>query len=117
MDIIRPSKNLKQMSVIERKEHLKKLNTERVKKHYRKKKMEQLKKNEPKITIQKINLDENDNGDEEFLIELIENVTFDDTKDDNERLELIDYLEDELGIKDKLIDNDSDSDSDSDSDY
>jgi hypothetical protein len=110
MDIIRPSKNLKQMSDIERKEHLKKLNTERVKKHYRKKKMEQLKKNEPKITIQKINLDDDDIDNEELLIDLLENVTFDGTKDDNERLELIDYLEDELGIENKLNDSDSDSD-------
>ena len=112
MDIIRPSKNLKQMSDIERKEHLKKLNNERVKKHYRKKKMEQLKKNEPKITIQKINLDDDDIDNEEFLIYLLENVKFDNSKEDNENLELIDYLEDELGIEDKLNDSDSDSDSD-----
>ena len=112
------------MNEIERKEHLKKLNNERVKKHYRKKKMEQLKKNStPKITIQKVNLDDDDIRDEELLIYLYENVKFDNSKDDKEVVESINILEDQLGLKDKLNTFDSDSDSDidseidSDSDY
>jgi hypothetical protein len=121
MDIIRVHKSNKNMTETERKAHIRHLANERQKKLYRKKKMEQLKKNEPKITIQKINLDDNDNDidNQELLIDLLENVTFDNSKDDKERLELIDYLEDELGIEDKLNDSDSDnnSDSDSDSDY
>ena len=112
MDIIRVHKSNKNMTETERKAHIRHLANERQKKLYRKKKMEQLKKDTPKITIQKINLDDDDIDNEELLIDLLEKVKFDNSKDDNDNLELIDYLEDELGIEDKLINSDSDSDSD-----
>jgi len=127
MDIIRVYKSNKNMTETERKEHIRHLANERQKKLYRKKKMEQIKLKQqqaPKITIQKINLDEEDKeeiGDEEFLVYLLENVKFDNSKEDNENLELIDILEDKLGIDEdeKLnaydIDN-SDSSYSSDSD-
>jgi 3-phosphoglycerate kinase len=127
MDIIRPYKSNKNMTETERIEHLKQLNRARRNKAYRKKKMEQHKlkqQEEPKITIKKIDwcnncIDEEDKEDkeeieeEELLVYLLENVKFDNSKEDNENLELIDYLEDELGIEDKLINIDSDSDYDS----
>jgi|DEB0MinimDraft_6_1074348.scaffolds.fasta_scaffold168352_2 hypothetical protein len=119
MDIIRPSKNLKKMSDTERIEHLKKLNTERVKKYYRKKKMEQLKIKQqeiPKFTLQKVNLDEDINSDEEdtkTLTELYEYIA--EEPNNKEILEVIDIFEDKLGIEDKL--NACDSSSDYLSDY
>ena len=119
MDIIRPSKNLKKMSDTERIEHLKKLNTERVKKYYKKKKMEQLKIKQqeiPKFTLQKVNLDEDINSDEEdtkTLTELYEYIA--EEPNNKEILEVIDIFEDKLGIEDKL--NACDSSSDYLSDY
>ena len=119
MDIIRPSKNLKKMSDTERIEHLKKLNSERVKKYYRKKKMEQLKIKQqeiPKFTLQKVNLDEDINSDEEdtkTLTELYEYIA--EEPNNKEILEVIDIFEDKLGIEDKL--NACDSSSDYLSDY
>lgn len=119
MDIIRPSKNLKKMSDTERIEHLKKLNTERVKKYYRKKKMEQLKIKQqeiPKFTLQKVNLDEDIDSDEEdtkTLTELYEYIA--EEPNNKEILEVIDIFEDKLGIEDKL--NACDSSSDYLSDY
>lgn len=128
MDIIRVYKSNKNMTEMERKAHIRHLANERQKKHYRKKKMEQLKLKQqeaPKITIQKVNLDDNDDNidDEELLIDLLENIKFDNSKEDNENLEIIDFLEDKLGIEEdeKLnafnSDSDNDTDSDSDSDY
>ena len=128
MDIIRPYKSNKNMTETERIEHLKQLNRARRNRAYRKKKMEQLKvkqQQSPKITIQKINLDEDEDkvdkediGDEEFLVYLLENVKFDNSKEDNENLELIDILEDKLGIDEdeKLNAYGSDSSYSSDSD-
>jgi len=104
MDIIRPYKSNKNMTETERIEHLKQLNRARRNRAYRKKKMEQLKLKQqqaPKFTIQKINLDEEDKediGDEELLVYLLENVKFDNSKEDNDNLELIDILEDKLEI-------------------
>lgn len=65
MDIIRPYKSNKNMTEIERIEHLKQLNRARRNRAYRKKKMEQLKnkqQQEPKITIKKVNLDEEEDA-------------------------------------------------------
>jgi len=107
------------MSDTERIEHLKKLNTERVKKYYRKKKMEQLKIKQqeiPKFTLQKVNLDEDINSDEEdtkTLTELYEYIA--EEPNNKEILEVIDIFEDKLGIEDKL--NACDSSSDYLSDY
>jgi hypothetical protein len=129
MDIIRPYKSNKNMTETERIEHLKQLNRARRNRAYRKKKMEQLKikqQQEPKITIKKIDwcnncIEEEDtdsDDDEELLIYLLENVKFDNSKEDNEKLELIDYLEDKLNFDEdeKLnayvssVSSDSDSD-------
>ncbi len=112
MDIIRVYKSNKNMTETERKAHIRHLANERQKKLYRKKKMEQLKKNEPKITIQKINLDDDDIDNEELLIDLLENVKFDNSKDDNDNLEIIDYLADELGLDEDEKLNTFNSDSD-----
>jgi hypothetical protein len=103
MDIIRPYKSNKNMTETERIEHLKQLNRARRNRAYRKKKMEQLKlkqQQEPKITIKKIDwcnncIEEEDtdsDDDEELLIYLLENVKFDNSKEDNEILELIDIF-------------------------
>ncbi len=126
MDIIRVYKSNKNMTKAEQKEHIKRLANERQKRFYRKKKMEQMKKNEVKIFTEKINLDDNNDDyetdsnieDNEYLIELLENVKFDNSEDDNEKLEAINILEDKLGVEkyDKLISVDIDIDSDSDSD-
>jgi len=112
MDIIRPYKSNKNMTETERIEHLKQLNRARRNRAYRKKKMEQLKnkqQQEPKITIKKIDwcnncIEEEDKEDkeeiedEEFLVYLLHNVKFDNSKEDNELLEAIDILEDKLNI-------------------
>tara|TARA_R100001463_G_scaffold106632_1_gene161267 strand:- start:260 stop:664 length:405 start_codon:yes stop_codon:yes gene_type:complete len=126
MDIIRVYKSNKNMTKAEQKEHIKRLANERQKRFYRKKKMEQMKKNEVKIFTKKINLDDNNDDyetdsnieDNEYLIELLENVKFDNSENDNEKLEAINILEDKLGVEkyDKLISVDIDIDSDSDSD-
>ena len=117
MDIIRPYKSNKNMTEIERIEHLKQLNRAIRNRAYRKKKMEQLKnkqQQEPKITIKKVNLDEEEDAedieDEELLVYLLDNVKFDNSKEDNENLELISILEDKLEIDEKLNTFDSDSD-------
>jgi hypothetical protein len=117
MDIIRPYKSNKNMTETERIEHLKQLNRARRNRAYRKKKMEQLKikqQQEPKITIKKVNLDEEEDAedieDEELFVYLLDNVKFDNSKEDNENLELISILEDKLEIDEKLNTFDSDSD-------
>lgn len=126
MDIIRPYKSNKNMTEFERIEHLKQLNRARRNKCYRKKKIEQLKLKQqqaPKFTIQKIDWDNEDKEDKEeiedvdLLVYLLENVKFDNSKKDNENLELIDILEDKLDIDEdeKLNAHDSSSDSSSDS--
>ena len=102
MDIIRPYKSNKNMTEIERIEHLKQLNRARRNRAYRKKKMEQIKLKQqqaPKITIQKINLDEDIDSDEEdtkTLLELYEYIA--EEPNDKEILEAIDILEDKLEI-------------------
>ena len=102
MDIIRPYKSNKNMTEIERIEHLKQLNRARRNRAYRKKKMEQHKLKQqqaPKFTIQKINLDEDIDSDEEdtkTLLELYEYIA--EEPNDKEILEAIDILEDKLEI-------------------
>ena len=104
MDIIRPYKSNKNMTEIERIEHLKQLNRARRNRAYRKKKMEQIKLKQqqaPKITIQKINLDEDteidsDEEDTKTLLELYEYIA--EEPNDKEILEAIDILEDKLNI-------------------
>jgi len=115
MDIIRTYKSNKNMTETEQKAHIRHLANERQKTRYKKKKMEQLKLKQqeaPKITIQKVNLDDNNDNIKnlELLVDLMENVKFDNSKEDNENLELIDFLEDKLGIEDKFNNSDSDSD-------
>ena len=102
MDIIRPYKSNKNMTETERIEHLKQLNRARRNRAYRKKKMEQHKLKQqqaPKFTIQKINLDEDIDSDEEdtkTLLELYEYIA--EEPNDKEILEAIDILEDKLEI-------------------
>ena len=125
MDIIRPYKSNKNMTEIERIEHLKQLNRARRNRAYRKKKMEQIKLKQqqaPKITIQKINLDEDIDSDEEdtkTLLELYEYIA--EEPNDKEILEAIDILEDKLNIdeNEKLNTNEDfdSSDSSDSSDY
>jgi hypothetical protein len=108
MDIIRVYKSNKNMTETERKAHIRHLANERQKKLYRKRKLEQLKikqQQAPKITTQKVNLDEDTDSDEEdtkTLLELYEYIT--EEPNDKEILEAIDILEDKLGIdeEDKL---------------
>ena len=121
MDIIRPYKSNKNMTEIERIEHLKQLNRARRNRAYRKKKMEQIKLKQqqaPKITIQKINLDEDIDSDEEdtkTLLELYEYIA--EEPNDKEILEAIDILEDKLNIdKNEKLNTNEDFDS-SDSSY
>ena len=125
MDIIRPYKSNKNMTETERIEHLKQLNRARRNRAYRKKKMEQHKLKQqqaPKFTIQKINLDEDIDSDEEdtkTLLELYEYIA--EEPNDKEILEAIDILEDKLNIdeNEKLNTNEDfdSSDSSDSSDY
>ena len=121
MDIIRPYKSNKNMTEIERIEHLKQLNRARRNRAYRKKKMQQLKvkqQQSPKITIQKINLDEDieidsDEEDTKRLLDLYECIA--EEPNDKEILEAIDILEDKLNIdEDEKLNAYVNSDSDSD---
>lgn len=123
MDIIRPYKSNKNMTETERIEHLKQLNRARRNRAYRKKKMEQIKLKQqqaPKITIQKINLDEDieidsDEEDTKTLLELYEYIA--EEPNDKEILEAIDILEDKLNIdKNEKLNTNEDFDS-SDSSY
>ena len=110
MDIIRPYKSNKNMTETERVEHLKQLNRVRRNRCYRKKQLEQIKLKQqqaPKITMQKINLDEDtdtdsDEEDHKILMELYECISID--PNDKEILVAIDILEDKLCIdeEDKL---------------
>ena len=123
MDIIRPYKSNKNMTETERIEHLKQLNRARRNRAYRKKKMEQLKLKQqqaPKITIQKINLDEDieidsDEEDTKTLLELYEYIT--EEPNDKEVLEAINILEDKLDIdEDEKLNTNGDFDSSDSSD-
>ena len=120
MDIIRPYKSNKNMTETERIEHLKQLNRARRNRAYRKKKMEQLKLKQqqtPKFTIQKINsynsdIDSDIDSDEEdtkALLELYEYIAYEPSN--KEMWEVIDMLEDKLGVDedDKLKFDSSDS--------
>jgi len=142
--MIRVHKSNKNMTDTERTAHIRHLNNERQKKHYRKRKMEQLKNTSVKITTQKVNLntytsispnydtdtDTDSNTDEaddnELLVYLMENLKCNNSNEDNEKIQLIDLLEDKLGVNeneklnangdfDKYIYSDYGSDSDSDS--
>jgi len=142
MDIVRPYTHLTSMSPTERQAHIRHLNNQRQRKRYRKKKMEQLKNTNVKITTKKVNLntyttippnydtdtdtDTDEVDDNELLVYLMENLKCNNSNDDTERLQLIDLLEDKLGVNeneklnangefDKYIYSDYGSDSDSDS--
>ena len=126
MDIIKTYKSNKNMTETERIEHLKQLNRVRRNRCYRKKKMEQLKLKQhqeqaSKLTIKKVNLDEDieidsDEEDIKTLTDLYEYIAIE--PNDKEVLEAITILEDKLEIdEDEKLNAYGDFDSsDSDSD-
>ena len=114
---VRVYKSNKNMSPFEKKAHTRNLANIRQKRQYRKKKLERFKKNT--LTTQKVSLDVNtrtadilmdetdddtdtdvdDDDDEEVLVYLMDDLN---GVDDTATLELIDLIEDKLGITDKL---------------
>ena len=120
---VRVYKSNKNMSPFEKQQHTKNLANIRQKRQYRKKKLERFKKNT--LTTQKVSLDVNtrtadilmdntytdsddetdtdsdidDDDDEEVLVYLMDDLN---GVDDTATLELIDLIENKLGITDKL---------------
>ena len=118
---VRVYKSNKNMSPFEKKAHTKNLANIRQKRQYRKKKLERFKKNT--LTTHKVSLDVNtrtadilmdntytdsdddtdsdidDDDDEEVLVYLMDDLN---GVDDTATLELIDLIENKLGITDKL---------------